>query len=405
MGEVWIVNHYAISPDQSGGTRHYDFGTELVKAGLGVRIFAACVGPHTRKPSREPRGQLWIDEDIGGVQFSWVRTTTYKRNDWRRVMNMFQFGWNVYRVGMKQGTRPGVIVGSSPHLVAALAAERLARKLGCRFVLEIRDLWPQALVDMVGVPESHPVVRILRRIEQHLYRRANHIIVLAEGAISYLVERGVSRERISFIPNGVHPDHFVPRLSREEARGVYGFEKYTVIYTGAHGPANALHVIIEAADLLRDETGIEFVLVGDGPCKIELQHRAQQLKLPNLRFMNPVSKIEVPDLLAAADAAVITLKNIRLFTYGVSPNKLFDYMAAGKPVICAVPGDMARMVDDSACGVVVPPENGAALAEKVRMLTSLPEDKRKEMGLRGQTLVFERYSRRELARQLINILR
>lgn len=403
MREIWFINQYAISPDLPGGTRHYDFGVELARTGYSVRIFAADVNLALRKHIRDLKGNLWLEEPVNGVLFEWVRTSTYNRNNWRRALNMFDFSFNVYRAGLRQASRPESVVGSSPNLFAALAGYYLARRLDCRFIFEARDLWPQALIDMNGIAPGHPAVRVMRRIEGQLYRQADHIIVLAEGSVSYLKEKGVSEDRISYIPNGVHPEHFNPRRSREEARQTFGFEKFTLVYTGAHGPANALHTILEAADALRDNSTIEFILVGDGPVKSDLQARACEMGLKNLRFMGPVAKSEMPDLLSAADAAVITLKDARTFYNSVSPNKLYDYLAAGKPVLCAIPGEMAKLVEQQGCGLVSQAEDGKSLAEKVLSIISLTEQERKDMGTRGRELVLDKFSRPKLVSKLIKL--
>lgn len=405
MKEVWFVNQYAIPPELPGGTRHYDFGVELTRSGYRVRIFVANVNLKMRRVVRDLGKNNWLEESLDGVFFEWVRTSTYVRNDWRRVLNMLNFSRHAYRAGLDQQSRPDVVIGSSPHLFAALVGLRLARRYGARFILEVRDLWPQTLVDMTGVSERHPVVWGLRLIERHLYRQAEHVIVLAEGSIPYLVERGVPRERISYLPNGVHPDHFVSHLTTEEARAKFGFDRFTVVYAGAHGPANALHTVLDAAGRMENESGIEFVLVGDGPAKPALEQQAREAGLTNVRFMAPIPKTDVPDLLAAADATVITLQDTKVFYYGVSPNKLFEYMAAGRPVMCAVPGDMAGLVAENGCGLTSPPEDGAHLAEQVRRLAAMPTPEREKMGERGRDLIRRRFSRPELARRLMELIR
>lgn len=403
MKEIWFVNQYAIAPDLPGGTRHYDFGVELVKAGHSVRIFAADGNLALSRHMRDLKGKLWLEESVDGVLFEWVRTGVHKRNDWRRALNMFKFSWNVYRAGLRQGVRPDLIVGSSPQPFAAYAGYHLARKLRCCFFFEVRDLWPQALIDMNGISPRHPVVWVMRGLERQLCRYADHIIVLSEGSVFYLEEKGVSRERITYIPNGVHPEHCIPRRTREENRSLYGFDKFTVVYTGAHGPANALHTILQAANELGEESRIEFVLVGGGPAKPGLQARARDMGLKNVRFMDPVPKGEIPDLLSAADAAVITLKDARSFYTAVSPNKLFDYLAAGKPVLCAAPGNAAKMVEEHECGLTSPAEDGNALAKQVLALAALPLEEREKMGARGRQLVLDRFSRPKLVRILIEL--
>lgn len=369
-----------------------------------MRVFTANVNLALRRQVRNLQGKLWLEESIDSILFEWVRTAVHRRNDWRRAFGMLQFSWNIYRAGLHQGTRPDVIIGSSPHPFAAYAGYCLARRLNSRFFLELRDLWPQALVDMNGIPARHPVVQVMRCLERQLYNHSDHIIVLARGSVPYLKERGVPEKHITCIPNGVHPNHFVHRRTRKETRYLYGFDRFTVVYTGAHGPANALHTILEAAAELECEPGIEFVLVGDGPVKIDLQARAREMGLKNLRFIDPVPKQDIPDLLLAADAAVITLKDVPAFYKAVSPNKLYDYLAAGKPVLCAAPGDVAKMVEQYRCGLTSPAEDGKALAKQVKSLAALPQEEYNEMGARGRKLVLDLFSRTKLVMKLIELI-
>jgi len=402
--EIWLINQYAVTPDLPGGTRHYDFGVELAKAGYSVRIFAANVNLALRRQIRNTEKKLWLEEPVDGILFEWVRTGIHRHNDWRRALGMLKFSRNVYNAGLHQGVRPYLIVGSSPQPLAALAGCFLARRLGCRFILEVRDLWPQALIDMNAVSAAHPAVWVLRWIERFLYRQADNVIVPAPGSVAYLRNKGVPAERISCIPNGVHPMHYATRRTREEARLLYGFHRFTVIYTGAHGPANALHTILEAAFEVSNEPEIEFVLVGDGPTKPELQARARKMGLNNLLFKEPVPRRDIPDLLLAADAAIITLKDAQAFYYAVSPNKFFDYLAAGKPVLCAAPGYVATMVELHKCGLTSPAEDGKALASRVRILAALSEEKRCQMGVRGQWLVYSQFFRPKLIEKLIELI-
>lgn len=406
MPEIWLVNQYAITPDLPGGTRHYDLAVELVRCGFRVKVFASDVNLALRKRTKLQQGQLYSIEERDGVEFVWVRSAEYERNNWRRALNMFTFTWNFMRVAkvLARQTRPSVIVGSSPHPFAALAAQRSAARLRARFFLELRDLWPQALIDMGGLSEGHPGVKLMRTLESFLYARAERFVTLAKGSQAYLAARGVDPDRVLFIPNGVHLGHFKPTLERAEARQKYGFDRFTVIYAGAHGPANSLETILRACQLIED-LPVEFVLVGDGPAKAALTELAQQLGLANVRLLPPVPKGEIADLLNAADAGVITLKNAKAFEYGISPNKLFDYMAAAKPVLCSVPGDMADMVREAGAGITIKPEDPAALASAVRQCFSMGDPARATLGSNGRAFLAQHFRREVLADRLAEALR
>lgn len=399
MPELWIVNQYASTPKQPGHTRHFDFAVELSGAGIITRVLASSINLATRGPVHRLQ-RLWEEESIEGTTFLWLKSSRYRRNDWRRFVNMLSFGYAVYRTGAAQNRRPDIIIGSSPTLFAAAAAYLLAKRLRARFVLEIRDLWPQTFVDMGHYSATNPLIKALQILEVFLYRKADRIITLARGSETYLRERGIAGSKISYIPNGVRLEQFTSSLDRPAAREKFGFSGFTIVYTGAHGPANGLEVILEAAEYLRKEKNLEFVLVGDGTLKEDLRVRARSMDLTNVRFLPPVPKSEIPELLLAADAAVMPLTSAGVFGYAVSPNKLFDYLAAGKPVLCTVPGDTAALVESRRCGYSSPPEDGRALADSVRKLLSLTPRELEEMGENGRVLIRDEYSRKKLAVRL-----
>ena len=406
MPEIWMINHYAISPDLPGGTRHFDFACELVKKGYRVKIFACDVilGKNKEHAKLEEKESYSV-ENINGVEFIWVRAATYERNNWRRAWNMLTFSYNCYKVGCKFKDKPEVIIGSSPHPFAAFAAVRLTRKLKTKFFLEVRDLWPQVIVDMGKLNQYHPITQAMRLLEKYLYRTADKIIVLAEGSKNYLIgKRGIKESKILYLPNGVHLNNFSYKEDRDALRKLYNFNKFTLIYTGAHGPANSLDTILRAADRLRENKDIEIVLVGDGILKERLLKQAKEMRLDNVRFFDPVPKTEIPGILSAADAAIITLKKVKVFSYGVSPNKLFDYMAARKPVICAVEGEMAEKVEDIGCGISIIPEDDKLMAEAIIRLTNLSAGRLKKMGDNGYEEIKKNYSREKLAQKLVGLI-
>jgi len=407
MPEIWMINHYAISPDLPGGTRHFDFACELVKKGYKVKIFACDVilGKNKEHAKLEEKESYSV-ENINGVEFIWVRAATYERNNWRRAWNMLTFSYNCYKVGCKFKGKPEVIIGSSPHPFAAFAAVRLTRKLKTKFFLEVRDLWPQVIVDMGKLNQYHPITQAMRLLEKYLYRAADKIIVLAEGSKNYLIgKRGIKESKILYLPNGVHLNNFSYKEDRDALRKLYNFNKFTLIYTGAHGPANSLDTILRAADRLRENKDIEIVLVGNGILKERLLKQAKEMRLDNVRFFDPVPKTEIPGILTAADAAIITLKKVKVFSYGVSPNKLFDYMAARKPVICAVEGEMAEKVENIGCGISVIVEDEKSMANTITHLVNLPQNELKKMGDNGYEEIKKNYSREKLAQKLIDLFK
>lgn len=396
MPSLLWVNHFAVSPAQGGGTRHFELGRELVRLGWDVTIAASDFHLHSRRyGSRDGAADTaGKDEVIDGVRFRWLWAAPYQGNDWRRVHNWLSFSQRVH--GYKDA-RADVVIGSSPHLFAALAAERLAKKRGVPFVFEVRDLWPESLTAL-GQGRGM-TYRVLDRIAAGLYRRADRVLVLAGGSATYLREqKGVPAERLVHVPNGVDVSAY-SRIERPDRRTM------TLVYTGAHGPANGLDTVLQAAEMLAGRPEIRFLLVGDGPAKPALVEEAARRGLKNVEFRDPISKTAMPALLAEADAGLMVLREAPLFAFGVSPNKLFDYFGAALPVVCNVPGEVAEMVSSAGAGEQTADSSAAALVAAVeRLAARLPSDRR-AMGLAGRAWVAREHDRPVLAARLDAMLR
>lgn len=395
MPSVLWVNHFAVSPEQGGGTRHFELGRELARRGWDVTIAASDLNLHTRTYSRRggPADAAAKDEVIDGVRFRWLWAAPYARNDWRRARNWLSFSGRVWRWS---GPRPDVVIGSSPHLFAALAAERLARRWGVPFVFEVRDLWPESL--LAAGEGRGTAYRVLERIAAHLYRRADRIVVLAGGSAAYLRERGIPAGKLVHVPNGVDVSAFAA-AARPARPGL------TLVYTGAHGPLNGLDTVLDAAELLAARSDIRFLLVGDGPARAALLADAERRRLGNVEFRGSVPKTAMPELLAEADAGLMVLREAPLFAFGVSPNKLFDYFGAALPVVCNVPGEVAAMVRDAGAGEQAADSSAAALAAAVVRLAERTPEERRAMGLAARDWVTREHDRPVLADRMEAMLR
>jgi glycosyltransferase involved in cell wall biosynthesis len=400
--QLWILNHYAATPDMAGGTRHIDLGGELVQRGCDVTILASSFAHKERRQTGLATGETWKLEEVEGVKFVWLRTFPYKGNDWRRVVNMVSYAFQSYWLGLRlprldeRVSEPDVVIGSSVHLLAVLSAYFLARHFGARFVMEVRDLWPQTLVDMGALSEQHLFTRLLRGLERFLYQRAERIIVLLPKAGEYIASLGIATDKVQWIPNGVNLSRFPVREPRGRADG-----QFTVTYIGAHGYANNLDVILRAARDVqqRGYAGIHFVFVGDGPEKPRLMAYCEELTLMNTEFRDPVAKRSIPTVLAESEALILVLRNVDVFKYGISSNKLFDYLASGKPVLFACNASN-NIVEEAQCGLSVPPDAPEALADAIISLYEMSPEKLRAMGERGRTYVERHHDCAVLAERL-----
>ncbi len=401
MKHVWILNHYAQEPGGTGGIRHYGLASNLPDYGWSASIIAASV-EHASGRQRLRGAVLRKLETIARVQWLWLRTPNYKGNGIGRMFNMLVYTIAVLLPGMTRGLpRPDLIVGSSVHPFAAWAGALLARRYGVPFVFEVRDLWPSTLIDMGQISSSGLTASLFFRLEHWLAKRAALLVVLMPRAAEYYQELGADAGRILVLPNGADVSTDAPPQKEEK-------DIFTFMYCGAIGAANSLDTLIDALALVeRDWQGpgcFQCRLIGGGPLRTELEARATELGLKTVLFEPPVPKASVSQLLLEADAFVITLKDMpRLYRFGVSMNKIFDYMAAGRPIVMAadVPENPVALSEG---GVVVSPESPAELAETILHLARTPKAVRVSMGLQAWRYVLDNHHYRNLAGRLASAL-
>ena len=398
---IWLINHYGALPSQAAGTRHYVLARELIRRGHEATLIASSFDHQARRQTRLEPGEAWKLETIQEAPFLCLRTPPYRGNSPARIWNMIVFAIRVWASkGVKQLEKPDVILGSSPHLFAAIAAERLANRFKVPFLLEVRDLWPQSLVELGNFSPRHPFIRVLAWIERYLYRRAERIITLLPGAGEYMVGKGAQRDRIVWLPNGVD-------LSTGQTPAPPSSDGlFTVMYAGAHGQANDLDTVVDAAALLQREgwaKRIRFRMIGDGPEKPRLRQRVHDERIEIVRFEDPVPKRQVYETLQEADAFLMVLRDSPLFRWGISPNKLFDYLASARPVVFAV-NSPYNPVEKVAAGVTVPPGSARGMADAIKHLATISLAERWEMGLRGRRYVEEHHDMAKLAEKLERVI-
>jgi glycosyltransferase involved in cell wall biosynthesis len=300
--------------------------------------------------------------------------------------------------------KPNVFIASSPHLFLAYVGLIVAKLKRIPFVFEVRDLWPDSLVKMGGVNEGI-VLKALTWMESQLYRKSDHIIVLAEHQRQFIVNKGIPREKIDLIPNGVvvgswQPDDAKRALYREKLG--LAEDDVVAIYTGAHGPANALEHVVEAGKYL-PENGYKIVLIGDGPTKENLKKQVAELGLNNVILHDPVPKAEIFDYTNAADFGIISLADNEVFR-GARPNKLFDYTFLGKPIITTVDGEVRQIVESNQVGVFSGAENPQGLAEAIVKLGEYSKEQLEEIKGNGRAFIDREGDRQKLAKKFHEIL-
>jgi glycosyltransferase involved in cell wall biosynthesis len=303
------------------------------------------------------------------------------------------------------GLRAGpvdLVMGTSPPIFQAVSDWLLSALRRKPFLLEIRDLWPEFAIDM-GVLRNPVLIRLSRRLESFLYRRANHLLVNSPAYRDYLLAKGIPQRKITLIPNGVDPGMFDPRAAGEEVRKEFKLNaQFVVTYAGALGLANDIPTLLRAAVRLREQEHIRFLLVGDGGERSHLERTAKELGLPNVIFTGARPKSQMPAFLAASDVCVAMLQNLPMFrtTY---PNKVFDYMAAGRPTILAIDGVIREVLEAAFGGIFVPPGDDAALAAAALALGQ-DEARTRRMGQAARDYVVKHFDRRVHAQEFSGLV-
>lgn len=399
---IWIVNHYALLPAQSGGTRHYELARALKRLDHEPLIVGAG-RHHVSDRSWVPDGTPSVRMLVENVPFHWIATPTSSPRYAARIWNNIVFSYRLLCLrGLRQEPGPEVVLGTSPDLLSAFSAYLVARRLRVPFILEIRDVWPQSAVEIGNFSKWHPFIVFLSLLERFLYRHADWIVTLLPGAVEHIGARGGDPARVTWIPNGIDSEQPQPPRPPQPAQGAL----FRLVYAGTFGPANSLDTLIEAARILRDRdqhAGLEICLRGDGALRPQLEQKVCRLGLDFVRFEPWVPKYQIAETLAAADAFVICFRDRQLYRWGVSANKIFDYMAASRPILIALSADYNPVAEADA-GLTVPAEDPEVLADGIRRLQEMPAADRQAMGVRGYQYVKKFHSFEELGGRLSMIM-
>lgn len=392
---ILLIHQAFCGPSDPGGTRHYEIALRLAAQAHEVTIVTSRYSYLTgavKDDCRCPRGiRILFAATFGNLH----------RSYFQRMLAFLSFAISSFFVALRSGPQD-CILGTSPPIFQCFSALSIALLRKKPFVLEIRDLWPEFAIAL-GVLRNPLLIAAAKISEKLLYRFASEMVVNSPGYTRYLEQEGVPQSKIVLIANGVDPSAFNPSDKGDEFRAEYGLgSSFVVMYTGALGLANGVEFLVEAAFLLRYESDLKFVIVGDGKHKPKLERMARDLRLSNLLFVPAQPKTHMPSMLAAADVCVATVANVQSLqvTY---PNKVFDYMAAGKPTVLAIEGPIREIVEASQGGVSVNPGNSAALAEVLIRLRESPV-LRAEMGVKARGYVERYFDRAEQAKQFADLL-
>lgn len=384
MKQIWILNHYATNMFFEHGGRHYCFAKYLIRAGYDVRIFCASTIHNTGKNLIQD-GRLYEEDTCDGIPFVFVKARNYHGNGKSRVLNMIDYYRNIFKV-TGQFEQPDIIIGSSVHPLACVAAIKLGKRYACKAIVEIRDLWPESIVAYNIAKKNNPVIRFLYGLEQWIYKKADAIIFTMEGGRDYILEKGwdkahggsVDLNKVHYINNGTDLEHFTSLASKQLCQDWMLEEPdyFKVIYTGSIRLTNQVELLVQVAEMAQKEIKgkLRFLIYGEGEQREPLAQICEEKQLKNIHFMGSREKEAIPYILSKANVTVLDMYSSELFRFGVSPNKLFEYLAAGKPIVSGLICSY-DIIKTYQCGVVVKELNKTELYRAImKVYEAEPEE-------------------------------
>jgi colanic acid biosynthesis glycosyl transferase WcaI len=354
----------------------------------------------------EYRGKLRQRERWGAVEVlrTWVYATANRGIAKRSLAFVSWAASSVVLGALDRGVREAdVVVATSPQFLCAVGGWVLARVLGAPYVLEIRDLWPQSIVEVGALSARHPIVLALEQVERFLYREADLLVSVTDSFCEVWKRQGIDSAKMRVVKNGVDLRLFEPRPRDDEARARLGLQgKFVVAYIGTHGMAQRLDTLLDAAALLQSDPEIHVLLVGEGAERERLVARARAEGLTNVTLLGQQPREAIPGLVAASDLVAVLLRRAELFEK-VIPSKMFEVMGSARPMVLGVRGEAEALLHAAGAGWAVPPEDPRALADAIRGAKADPAECR-HRGEAGRAYVAEHYDRDVLARRYLDEL-
>lgn len=402
---ILVVHQFYLHSGEPGGSRFNELARLWADAGHEVTVVAGTVNYTTGKAPERYRGR-WTTRERDGAVTVWRChvPSSYGKSYLGRMWAFFAFTLSA-ATAVLRCERADVVIATSPPLVAIIPGWLAARRFGAKLIFEIRDLWPESAVTTGVLRERAVLTRLLYRLERWACTVADRLNVLTPAFRDNLVRRGLARaEDIVFVPNGADLERFQPAASNRAVREELGWgDRFVVMYAGAHGRANAIGQLVEAAAGLADRPDILIASVGDGPERTKHEDEARRRGLTNIVFHGAQPKERMPELVNACDAGAAVLQNNPTFRT-VYPNKVFDYMACKKPTLLAIDGVARQLVcDEAGAGIYAEPENVAMLTAAIKRLADDPAG-REEMGQRGRDWVVAHASRDALAARYLDVM-
>lgn len=408
---ILYINHYAGAPKYGMEYRPYYMSREWVDLGHSVTILASSFS-HVRSSQPTVVGDRTV-ENIDGIDYIWYKGPSYTSNGFGRVKNILSFLFSVWkdRDYLVNKIKPDVIIASSTYPMDIWIAKSIAKKSGAKLIFEVHDLWPLSPIELGRMSPYHPFIIWCQWAENTAYKVSDAVVSMLPNVHQHMQNHGLELSKLYIIPNGIAEEDWesdsIQPLSNDnlnnflkEARNA---GKIIVGYAGSHGKPNALKFLLDAAKEIKN-SNILFVLVGSGLEKDRLVEKKNLENIDNVFFFDPIPKREIPSFLSKIDIAYIGWNRAPIYRFGISPNKILDYMMAEKPIIHSVEASN-DLVEIAQCGISVKAENVTSIAGGILSLATLSDEDRKVIGKNGREFVLKEQTYKVLAKKFLEVMK
>lgn len=405
---VWIFNHYAEPPQYETRVRNNVMAKYLMRAGYDVTIFGAST-IHNTDVNLITDGSPYIRREYDGLKFVHINVPKYSGNGLSRKLNLLAFPYRLWKYTKRLGETPDVIVNDL-DVMAMDFPFMIAKRYHVPIITEVRDLWPESIIEFGLLKRNSLLARFLYAVERQIYRKSDAVVFSMEGGYDYIKERGwekdVPRSKVHYIDNGVDMETFQYNLEhfRTEDPDLEDPETFKVIYAGSIRPANGVDQLVECAARLKEHSRIKFLIFGSGSSLEDLREKAAREGLTNLAFKGQVEKKYIPYILSKSDLNILNYmpNSAAVFRFGSSQNKLFEYLASGKPVLSNVKIAYS-IIDRGHCGASLERPDPDAYAEAILRLSALPPEEYQAL-CRNARRIAEEYDYKNLTRKLLDVI-
>jgi len=397
---ILIINQYAGSPKHGMGFRSYYLAKELLRYQYDLTIISSSYShlffklPHVKK--------TYTKEQLEGINFWWVKTPRYNGSkSLGRIWNMFIFFIKLFFFPTSKISRPDFIIISSLSIFPIINAYLLSKRFNAKLIFEVRDLWPQTLIEFSEGKPNRLLIRFIASFERFAYKKSDYVVSLLPNSKSYMIGKGLFEKKFRYIPNGIKTvsknQVLDENIMKQLPKG-----KFIIGYTGTIGLANALDPLIESAIKVREHKKIHFIFVGNGSNKVELEKKVYVNNLENVTFIKAIEKDQISALIENFDVCYLGWHNKPIYKFGISANKLFDYMYAGKPILHAYSGT-EDIVKTANAGINCKAYNVDEIVDTIYKFLKTSKNEMRKMGQNGKNYVLKYHTYEHLAKKYIKI--